>query len=323
MMFFRTFLFLCPAACLLAQEPPVSRSTIPLNQSKAPVTMTIPVTPLPSVPANQVIITVGTETLTFAQFEHIVDALPEQYKNFYRGPGRKQFADNVVKVLLLAQEAKRRKLDETPAYQTQAVFQGETVLANLAFAAMSAETKVDGAVLQKYYEDHKADYEQAHARHILVRFQGSPIPVKPGQKDLTDAEALAKTQELLKQIKAGGDFAALATKESDDTSAAQGGDLPTFPHGKMVPSFDQAAFAMAPGQISEPVKSQYGYHIIKLESKETKGFDDVKGEIEKKLRPEQAQKAMEELENKSKVIYDPQFFGPPTPAPMPMPAPVK
>ena len=107
----------------------------------------------------------------------------------------------------------------------------------------------------------------------------------------------------------GEDFGKLAGAESDDTgSAINGGDLGNFPHGKMVPSFDEAAFKLAPGQISEPVKSQFGYHIIKLESKETKSFDEVKPEIEKKLRPEEAQKAMAELEKNDKVVYDPVFF---------------
>ena len=87
-------------------------------------------------------------------------------------------------------------------------------------------------------------------------------------------------------MQAGGDFAELATKESDDTgSAANGGDLPPFHHGQMVPVFEQAAFAMEPGKISEPVKSQFGYHIIKLESKSTKSFEEAKPEIVKKLKP--------------------------------------
>ena len=77
----------------------------------------------------------------------------------------------------------------------------------------------------------------------------------------------------------------------------------------MVPSFDEAAFKLAPGQVSEPVKSQFGYHIIKLESKEAKSFEEMKPEIEKKLAPEEAKKSMEILEKNTKVFYDPEFFG--------------
>lgn len=310
MTFFRSMLFLCPAACLLAQTPPpppanatpVPKPTVTLSTENGPKVM-------PTVPPDKVVLKVGDMTLTSAQFDQIIDVLPEQYKPVARGAGRKQFADNLVKVLVLAQEGKRRKLDETTAFKTQTMFQSANTLAAATYADINKETKISDADLHKYYDDHKAEFEQVRARHILIRTQGSPMPLKPGAKELSDAEGLAKAQDLVKQLKAGGDFAALATKESDDTgSAANGGDLSFFKKGQMVPSFEQAAFSMQPGQISDPVKSQFGYHIIKVEAKETKSFDDVKAELEKRLKPEQSQKALDELQKKSSVVYDPVFF---------------
>ena len=103
--------------------------------------------------------------------------------------------------------------------------------------------------MQKYYEAHKSEFERVHARHILIRAAGSPMAVRPGQKDLTDAEALAKAQEIRKKIEGGEDFAALARAESDDTgSGANGGDLGFFGHNQMVPPFEEAAFAMKAGR---------------------------------------------------------------------------
>ena len=272
--------------------------------------------PMPVVPPDKVVITVGDEKLTFAQFQAIIDSLPEQYRVTARGPGRKQFAENLVRVMVLSQEAKRRKLDQTPTFKTQAEFQADNVLAGLVFEQLGKDAKLDDADLKQYYEAHKNEFEQVHARHILVRFQGSPVPVKPGQKDLTDAEALAKAQDLHKKLIDGADFAALAIAESDDAgSGAKGGDLGFFHHNQMVPSFEQAAFAMKPGELSEPVKSQFGYHIIKVEAHEMKSFDDVRGDIEKRMRPEAQQKAMKDLEAKSPAVLDPELF-PPTP-PMP------
>ena len=90
---------------------------------------------------------------------------------------------------------------------------------------MSKEAKIDDAALHAYYDAHKAEYEKLHARHILVRMHGSTVPVKPGAKDLSEEEALAKAQDLEKRIKAGEDFSMLAGAESDDTgSAINGGD---------------------------------------------------------------------------------------------------
>jgi parvulin-like peptidyl-prolyl isomerase len=297
------------AAWLLAQAPPPQPAPAP----KPAVTMTMenpaPKT-MPVVPPDRVVVAVGDLTLTAAQFDQIIDALPEQYRAVARGSGRKQFADNVVRIAVLAQEGKRRKLDESSAYRTQSKFQDANILANMTYEEIGKNAKLDEADVRKYFEAHKAEFEQVRARHILIRVQGSPAAVRPGQKDLTEAEALAKAQDLRKRIQAGEDFAQLARQESDDTgSAVKGGDLGFFRHGQMVPSFEEAAFAMQPGDLSEPVKTPFGYHVIKVEAKESKSFEDVRPELERRLRPEQAQKTLEELQKKSQVVLDPDFFG--------------
>lgn len=275
------------------------------------VTLQVPIPPPPAqVPPDKIILSVGALTLTAKQFDEIADGLQDQYKGFVKGPGRKQFADQLVRVLVMAEEGKRRGIDQTPAFQTQAKFETDQVLANATAQRVGQEVKVDDVALHKYYDEHKAEYEQIHARHILIRFQGSTVPVKPGSKDLSDAEALAKAQDIEKKLQAGADFAQLAAAESDDTgSAAMGGDLGVFPHGRMVPSFDEAAFKLKAGQTGDPVKSQFGYHIIRVDSIENKSFNDVKAEIEKKLRPELTTKAMEQIQKNTNVVYDPVFFG--------------
>ncbi|HWE48973.1 MAG TPA: peptidylprolyl isomerase [Bryobacteraceae bacterium] len=261
------------------------------------------------VPPDTVVLTVGSVKMTAAQIDQIIDVLPEQARPMYRGAGRKQLADNLVKLLILSEEGRKRGLDQTPAFKTQTMFEMANVLAGLTYAELNKDIKVDDAALKAYYDEHKSEFEEARARHILIRMQGSPVPLKPGQKELTDAEALAKAQDLEKQIQGGADFAALAMKESDDTgSGANGGDLGTFRHGQMVGEFDQAAFALEPGKVSAPVKSQFGYHIIKLESKSAKSFEEMKPDIEKRLKPQMAQKALDDLEKKSNVVMDPTYF---------------
>jgi parvulin-like peptidyl-prolyl isomerase len=307
MTFPRILLLFSSAAWLLAQAPPpkpAPEPTVTMSvDNPAPKTM-------PVVPPDRVVVAVGDWTITAAQFDQIIDALPEQYRSVARGSGRKQLADNIVRIEVLAQEGKRRKLDQSPAYRTQSMFQDTNILANMTYEEIGKNTKLDEADVRKYFEAHKAEFEQIHARHILIRVQGSPAAVRPGQKDLTEAEALAKAQDLRKRIQAGEDFAQLAQQESDDTgSGAKGGDLGSFRHGQMVPSFEQAAFAMQPGDLSEPVKTQFGYHLIKIEAKESKSFEDVRPEMERRMRPEQAQKTVEAMQKKSQVVLDPDFFG--------------
>ncbi len=89
---------------------------------------------------------------------------------------------------------------------------------------------MDSDALHKYYDEHKNEFQQVSAHHVLIRFKGSPVPLKEGQKDLTEEEALAKAQEVEKRLKAGEDFGVIAKAESADTgSAAQGGDSSAHP----------------------------------------------------------------------------------------------
>jgi peptidyl-prolyl cis-trans isomerase C len=260
---------------------------------------------------DKVVVTVGDLKITAAQFDQIIDSIPEQARAAARGPSRKLFADQLVRILVLAQEGKRRKLDEGAVYKTQTMIQNANLLAGLTYDQIGKEGKIGDTDARNYYELHKPDYEEVHARQILVRMQGSPIPVKPGQKELTEAEALAKAQELRKKIQDGGDFATLALAESDDpATAAKGGDLGPRRKGQNSPALEDAASALKPGELSEPVKSQLGYHIIKLESRTlTKNFEEARPELEVKMRADLAKKALDDLQKNGSPVFDPEFFG--------------
>jgi parvulin-like peptidyl-prolyl isomerase len=308
MKFLPCLIFFAPAACLLAQAPPK-----PATPAYVPeVHMSAENPPEPKyvdVPPDRVVVAVGDVKITAEQFNQIIDSLNAQYRAIARGAGRKRFAENLARILSLAQEARRRKMDEAPAFKIQAQFAGDTTLASLLYEDVDKNLKLDEIELRKYYEDHKAEYLQVHARHILIRAQGSPAAVKPGQKDLSDAEALARAQEIRKRLLAGEDFATVAAAESDDNSAANGGDLGFFGRGQMVPSFEEVAFSLGPGKLSEPLKTQFGYHLIRVEAVQYKNFEDVRPAIEAHLRPERLQKAVDEIQKKTPVVLDPDFFG--------------
>jgi len=265
---------------------------------------------MPTVPPDRTVIAIGDLKITAAQFDHMIDALPENYRPGARGAGRKQFADNVVRILVLAQEGKRRKIDETPAFKTQAMFSEASLLAGLTSDDLRRNVRLEDAELRKYYDAHKSEYERVRVRHILIRMQGSPLPPTPGQMELTENQALAKAREVRKRLLEGEDFATLAGTESSDTeSIPTGGDIGFLRRGQRVPSFEEAAFALNVGQISEPVKTPFGYHIIRMEAKESKAFEALRPDLEKALRPELAQRAIEELTAKAGTVLDSEFFG--------------
>jgi peptidyl-prolyl cis-trans isomerase C len=273
----------------------------------------MPTATTPAVPPDKVIMTVGDEKMTAGEYELLLEALPEQVRAAARGPQKRQFAEQLVRLKIMAQEARRRKLDQSPAIQRQMELQKENLLANALFQDLAANTKVDEAAARQYFEQHKADFESVHARHILVRVKGSTVTPPAGKKELSDEEALAKAQEIRKKILAGEDFAALAKAESDDAvTGAKGGDLGVFKHGQMVPEFEQAAFTLPVGQVSEPVKTKFGYHLIQV-VQGVKAFDQLRPEVEKRMRPDLARESVETLRKQVPVTIDDSFFGSPPP----------
>jgi len=210
----------------------------------------------------------------------------------------------------MADEARKRKIDQTPAAKIQIALQQDQMLAQMLFRDLQTSVKMDDAAVQKYYEAHKNEYEEVKARHILVRFKDSRVPLREGQKELSDPEALAKAQELKKKLDAGADFAALAKTESDDTgTGAQGGDLGQFARGAMVPEFDTAAFVQPIGKVGDPVRSAFGYHIIKVEERKSKGLPEMKDQIEKQLRPDLAKQEVDAIKKSNVISIDDAYFG--------------
>jgi peptidyl-prolyl cis-trans isomerase D len=157
--------------------------------------------------------------------------------------------------------------------------------------AVKAKVVIPPGDVERYYQQNVQQYstpEQVRASHILLKAEG---------KD--DAAVKAQAESILTQVKAGADFAELAKKISqDEASAANGGDLDYFGRGRMVKEFEEAAFSLAPGSISDLVKTQYGYHIIKVVDKKpaaTRPFEEVRQQIADQLAYERAQTQVSEL----------------------------
>ncbi|MGA7136737.1 MAG: peptidyl-prolyl cis-trans isomerase [Terriglobales bacterium] len=169
-------------------------------------------------------------------------------------------------------------------------------------AKMGAAATVTDQDLQAYYDQHRDEYrvpEQVKVSHILIK---TPLPASGAKEDeKAVADARAKAEDVLKQVKAGGDFAKLAEKYSDDPgSAKSGGELGWIGRGRTVPEFEKAAFSLGKGQTSDLVKSSYGFHIIRVEDKQDahlKTLAEVKGEIAEKVKQQKTAHATEVAAN--------------------------
>jgi peptidyl-prolyl cis-trans isomerase C len=172
----------------------------------------------------------------------------------------------VADMILVAKAAEGNKITEGDEFKRRLAYLRNKLLMET-FLQSEAKAAVTDAAMQQVYQDASkqvAGEKELRARHILVA---------------TEDEAKAATAELKK----GADFAELAKQKSKDSSAAQGGDLDYFTKDQMVPEFAEAAFKLEKGQVSEPIKTQFGWHIIKVEDKrdrEMPPFDKVKEQIE-------------------------------------------
>jgi len=259
-----------------------------------------------AVDPNAVVLTVGDEKLTAADFDALIADLPPNVQEMAKGPGKRMIADQLVQMKLLSAEARKRGLASSSKVKRQIAMVQEQVLAS----ALVNDTDS----MKKHLEAHKGEYEQVKARHILIRMAGSPVPNPEGAKELTDEQAKAKADDLRKKLAAGEDFAKLAQANSDDKgSGARGGDLGAFGRGEMVKPFADAAFAMKPGEVSDPVKTQFGYHIIQLQEKVPVDIEKLSEEQRGKLSQDVAKELLKTLKDAVKPKLDDGFFGPERP----------
>jgi len=291
--------------------------SLAMAQQKAAPAATAPAAAAPvqaqAQPADPVIITAGAITITKSEFESAVKTLPEQYQQFAMSQGRKQFAEDFLRLKLLASEGMKNGLDKDPDVLKQLGLLRENLEAQAQLGRLDKAVAISDAEAKTMYDGNQKDYEQVHARHILIAFKGSPA-AQTGKKELTEDEAKAKAGDIRQKLAAGGKFEDLAKTESDDIgSAANGGDLGTFGHGQMVPEFEKAAFGTKPGETSDVVRTQFGYHIIKVESREFAPFDGVKDKLTKDLHQKKLQEALDKLKTDAKPQFNDAYFAPPPP----------
>jgi peptidyl-prolyl cis-trans isomerase D len=164
------------------------------------------------------------------------------------------------------------------------------VIAYVEFAPKDFKNKIEIAdqEIQEYYDEYAEEFwmpEQVRARHILIK---AGVGAKPEEKE----DARKKAEDVLAKVEKGTPFEELAKKFSEDKASAQeGGDLGLFPRGQMVQPFEEAAFGLEPGEVSEVVETRFGFHIIRVEEKipeGTKSLDKVKDDIRKTLFDGQA-----------------------------------
>lgn len=326
------------AACKQSQTAPESAAAPAASPGAAAPLAAPPAQPFPQalpLPAQlpAVIATVNSEPVERWELEAAIKAVegrvgspipPDRRNEIVRG-----LIDQLVAFHVLAQEAHARKLDPTDAelaerlgqykggfdndgaFQQALAAQGMTLdqlkkqthlglrVSKVVDAEITSRIAVPDADVERFYKENTDRFKQGesvHASHILI---GLPKGADTAQKQ----QAQAKAEQVLKQVK-GADFAKLAREHSQDSSAANGGDLGFFPQGQMEPTFEKAAFALKPGDTSGIVETPFGFHIIKVHERRpprTATLAEVGGQIKAFLTDEQRQQKMTAFVDQAKA----------------------
>jgi peptidyl-prolyl cis-trans isomerase C len=312
-------LFCSAAACRKNPAEQSASAQTPAAKAEAPA----PPKPMPA-QLPEVLARVNGQPVTKIDFDRLIKnmetgrgAIPaERRDEVLRGA-----LDQLITYSVLKQEAVSRKFAVSDAdvdaqvatmqkqFPTQAEFDKALSARNTTVEQLKADARIDMAInkmmeaevanavaatdtdAKDFYDKNPDKFtqpESVRASHILLLTKDADEAGKKAARTKIDA--------LLKRAKAGEDFAALAKENSQDGSASQGGDLGFFPRGRMVPEFDQAVFALKPGEISEVVGTQFGYHIIKLTEKKegsTVPFDQVKPQVVEYLSNQKKQQRVD------------------------------
>jgi peptidyl-prolyl cis-trans isomerase C len=260
---------------------------------------------------DPVVVSYGNRTIRQSELEAAIKSLPQEYQGYVSGPGKRAFAEDYLRMKMLAAEAEKNGLQNDPQVKAQIQLMRDNALANAQLERIDETIQISDADLQAVYEQKKGEFEQATARHILVAFEGSPA-ASPDKKPLSEEQAMARAEEIRKKITAGADFAEAAKTESDDTgSGARGGDLGSFGRGQMVPEFEKAVFEGKVGEVQGPVRTQFGYHLVQVQERSARPFDEVKPNLEREVRQQRVQEKLEGMKTALKPTFNDAYFGVP------------
>ena len=245
--------------------------------------------------ADPVVATVAGVEVLASELKLAEGELDPQFDQMPEAQRRVAALAAVIDIKTLAHKAEAEKLDQTEDFKKLMAFQRDRALHNAIFKATVVDPVTDADVKARYDKEVAATppEEEISARHILLK---------------TEEEAKA----VIAELDAGKDFAELAKEKSTGPSAAQGGDLGYFTKGRMVPEFEAAAFALKPGEYAkEPVKTQFGWHVIKVEDRREKAppaFEQVADQVRQVVMRERYAELIKAARGEVKIdVIDPEL----------------
>jgi len=285
---------------------------MPFNRLCAAALLSLPLLSVPLIADaagdDPVVLSLGHEQWTAAQFKRVVADTPPQVKEAALADPA-AFARRYADMHLLAQLAESRRLDQDADVRQQLAWVREGVLANAARDDLYRRAQVSDEAAKRYYDAHKGDFIDYTLQHVVIRYHGAEIASRTGQKDMTESEARAEAEKLRGEVMQGKDFAELVQSYSDDDdSKAEGGVLPETASRNLLPEIAQGIAGLKENEVSQPIKTRYGYHLVRMLKRSDNGFEDAKPHVVIVLKSQLVDQQIEAMKQAKPVQLDSGFF---------------
>ncbi len=279
---------------------------------------------LPELPPDTVVVTISGRKVTADEMKKLLAALPPQMQqNFVTD--RKEFVRQYAMIQELRKLAEKNGLEKESPFKEQLEFYRTQILMQAELEKAAHDIVILGDDTKKYYDTHPDQFTEAKVKVIYISYSPTAAAqmVASGKKVLSEADAKTKAEGLVKQLRAGADFAKLAKANSEDvTSAAKGGEFGIVKKSDALPdAVKNVIFALKPGETSDPVKQPNGFYVFRADDKAVVPYAKVKDTIYQQLKDEGFRKWMEAVQKSVEVKFDNEaFFAQPATAPQ-TPAP--
>lgn len=253
---------------------------------------------------DAVVLSIGKEQWTSSQFQQVMDGTPPQIKAA-AADDPAAFARQFSEMHLLAGLAASRHLENDPDIRSKLEWLRQGVLANAARDELYRTAQVSDDEAKRYYDAHADDFVDYTLQHLVIRYHGSEIPLRQGQKDFSEAEARAQSEELRRQLLAGKDFSKLIEQRTDDLSSKpDDGVLPEIASRHLLPEIAQGIAALKEDEISQPIRTGFGYHLVRVVKRTRNTFEDAKPHIVILLKDAAVDRQIEALKQDHPTRFD-------------------
>ncbi len=253
-----------------------------------------------------VVAVIDGKEYTAKAMDQIRKSLPPQFRQQTKAMDNRAFVQVYAELQAFAKNAKSEGVTEKEPYRTQFEFAQLNFLAQIYLAELQKRVRLKEEDFQKYYEEHRAEYEERHVYAIYIDYSDAPGSASgsDGNKPLSENEAREKTEKLRAELSGGADFSELARQHSDDASAEKGGDLGFFKYNAQIPRMlRDAIFVLPVEEVSAPLQEGGRFYLFKVTEVRTQPLKAVRNQIATPLQAAQLKQMVDDVRSTVKVEY--------------------